>query len=93
MTCREFIRKIEGFTLTELGSADAELLAHQNGCASCAALLQQRHALAGAMQVLRSRTLAMEAPVRGRAECSAGIPSERRGAARPLSYEGSRASA
>ncbi len=63
MTCREFIRKIEGFTLTELGSANAELLAHLNGCASCAALLQQRQALAGAMQVLRSRTLAMEAPV------------------------------
>jgi hypothetical protein len=62
MTCREFVRKIEGFTLTELGSANAELLAHQSGCASCAGLLQQRHALAGAMQVLRSRTLAMEAP-------------------------------
>lgn len=62
MTCREFTKKIEVFALTELSSADAELLAHQNGCASCAALLQQRGALAGAIQVLRSRTAAMEAP-------------------------------
>jgi hypothetical protein len=63
MTCREFTRKIESFTLTELGSsADAELLAHENGCVSCAALLQQRNALANAMQVLRSGTAGMGAP-------------------------------
>lgn len=63
MTCREFTRKIEGFTLTELGlGASSELLAHQSGCASCAALLQQQRALAGAMQILCSSTVGMEAP-------------------------------
>jgi hypothetical protein len=64
MTCREFTRKIEGLRLTELDSAaNAELLAHENGCVSCAALLQQRHSLAGAMQVLRSGTAVMQAPI------------------------------
>ncbi len=62
MTCREFSKQIEGCTLTGLNSAGAELLAHGSGCASCAALLQQRNALAGAMQGLRSSTLTMEAP-------------------------------
>ena len=63
MTCREFVKKLEGVTLTELSSpSDTELLAHQIGCASCAALLQQQSALAGAMHALRSRTARMEAP-------------------------------
>ncbi len=62
MTCREFSKQIEGCTLTGLNSAGAELLAHGSGCAPCAALLQQRNALAGAMQGLRSSTLTMEAP-------------------------------
>lgn len=62
MTCREFTSKIESLTLSQLSSADPELVAHQSNCASCAALLQQRSALAGAMQVLHSRTAAMEAP-------------------------------
>jgi hypothetical protein len=61
MTCREFVKKVEDFRLTEL-SSEAELFAHQNGCASCTAWLQQRNALAGAMQALRSRTSGMEAP-------------------------------
>ena len=64
MTCREFATKIEDVTLAELGStADVELLAHGRGCAACTAWLQQRHAMAGAMQVLRSSTAAMQAPV------------------------------
>ncbi len=62
MTCREFTKKVEDFRLTELTSADPELIAHGNGCASCATLLQERTALAGAMQVLRTRTAAWEAP-------------------------------
>jgi len=62
MTCREFISKVEGLTLAELSSADAELLTHQGGCASCGALLREKHALAGAMRVLRSSTNTLEAP-------------------------------
>jgi len=62
MTCREFIGKIESLPLTEPSSTDTELLAHQSGCTSCAALLHERNALAGAMRVLRGRTAAMEAP-------------------------------
>jgi hypothetical protein len=64
MNCNEFARKAEGFTLAELSqTADAELLTHGRGCATCADWLQQRHALAGAMQVLRSSTAVMEAPI------------------------------
>ncbi len=63
MTCHEFTKQIEGLSLAELSSAgDAELLMHQNSCSSCAALLQQQNALAGAMQALRSRTGSMQAP-------------------------------
>lgn len=61
MTCREFIKELEALKLTELSSPDTELLAHQSSCASCAALLRERNALAGAMQVLRSSTARMEA--------------------------------
>jgi hypothetical protein len=62
MTCRDFIQKIEDLPLTELSSTDTELLAHQSGCTSCAALLRERNALAGAMRLLRTRTAAAEAP-------------------------------
>ncbi len=63
MTCREFTKQIEGLSLAELSFAsDAELLTHKNSCSSCAALLQQQNALAGAMQALRSRTAPMQAP-------------------------------
>jgi hypothetical protein len=63
MTCREFSKTIEALTLADLSSiGDQEVLAHQSGCASCAGLLQERTALAGAMQILRSRTAAAEAP-------------------------------
>jgi len=62
--CRDFTRKIEYFTLAGLShSTDAELLDHQRACADCAGWLEQRQALAGAMQVLRSSTARMEAPV------------------------------
>ena len=62
MTCREFTRKIESFSLSGMNSSgDKELLAHQSGCASCATLLQQRNALSGAMQVLRSSTAGVQA--------------------------------
>jgi hypothetical protein len=64
MTCREFTRTVEGFSLAELSRvANAELLQHGQGCVDCAGWFQRRHALAGAMQTLRSSTAAMEAPV------------------------------
>ncbi len=64
MTCREFTRKIEGFTLTELSQTnDVELLAHERACASCAGSFQEKHALAAAMQTLRNSTAVMQAPV------------------------------
>lgn len=63
MTCREFTKKIEALPLSELTSAaPADVLAHQSNCPSCTALLQERSALAGALQVLRSRTAAVETP-------------------------------
>ena len=63
MTCREFTRKVEGVSLAELSrAADTELLEHQQGCAGCAGWLQQRHALAGAMQTLRGSTDGLQAP-------------------------------
>ncbi len=64
MTCREFTKKVEGFTLAELNRADdVELLSHERECVACAGWFQQRHALAGAMQALRSSTATMQAPV------------------------------
>jgi hypothetical protein len=64
MICREFTRKAEEFTLAELSNAaDPQLREHERECASCADWLQQRHALAGAMQALRSSTAAVEAPM------------------------------
>jgi hypothetical protein len=47
-----------------LGQAgDAQLLAHERECADCAEWLQNRHALAGALQVLRNSAVGMEAPL------------------------------
>jgi len=64
MTCREFNQQIEALSLAELASsADEELLAHGHQCGSCANWLQQRQAMAAAMQALRHRTAALEAPV------------------------------
>lgn len=64
MTCREFTRNIEGLSLSELSSfKGTEMLAHKGDCAACGSLLQERRTLAGAMQVLRSSTAGVQAPV------------------------------
>jgi len=63
MICREFIRKVEEVPLSELGrDTDVQLLAHELECPGCAGWLQQRYALAGALQVLRSSSAEAEAP-------------------------------
>ena len=63
MICREFTRKVEELALSELGgTVDSQLLAHERECSDCADWLQQRHALAGALQVLRNSAADAEAP-------------------------------
>jgi len=64
MICREFAKKVEESSLSELGqTGDAQLLAHERECAACAEWLQQRHVLAGALQSLRSSVAGAEAPL------------------------------
>jgi len=64
MICREFAKKVEELPLSELGQAsDSQLLAHQRECADCAEWLENRHVLAGALQVLRSSAAGLEAPL------------------------------
>lgn len=64
MNCREFTKRVEGVTLTELSrAADEQSLSHQRECVTCASWFQQRQRLAGAMQDLRCTTATLQAPL------------------------------
>jgi len=64
MTCHEFAKQVEAFTPAELShSARAELLAHQRECTACNGLLQRKVIMLRGLQLLRSSTASLEAPV------------------------------